>query len=121
MSTDADTSAQKDENLLGQKMLELAKKEGHKKRFPRNNTGHFVPPPSRVRQEIMDYFSANPDPASTNELLKHIDSKAPNLRRVCRDMIKDGLMRSERGSDGCIYTFVGDINFDEDLIPTKDI
>lgn len=88
-------------------MMKLAKREGHKKKLPRNNTGHYVPPPSRVRQEIIDYFEENPNPSSTNELLEHVDAKAPNLRRVCRDMISEGLLRSERTADGCIYTFVG--------------
>lgn len=92
----------------GVKLLKLAKKEGQKGRLPRNNPGHHVPPPSRVRQEIMDHFKKCSDPISTNELLNHVNAQPPNLRRVCRDMIKEGLMRSERTAEGCIYTFVGD-------------
>ena len=89
-------------------MKKLAKLEKRKGKTPRTNTGHFVPLPSRVRKEIMDYFSTFPEPATTNQLLNHVDAKAPNLRRVCRDMVKEGLMRSERTMEGCIYTFVGD-------------
>lgn len=100
---------------LGAQMLALAKNEGQKGKAPRNNTGHHVPPPSRVRKEIVDHFSQNPDPITTNQLLQHVDAQPPNLRRVCRDMIKEGLMRSKRTADGCIYTFVGDISKDDFL------
>lgn len=90
-------------------MLALAIEEGHKSKSPLVNAKHHIPAPSRVRQEIVDHFAENPDPISTGQLLNHVNANPPNLRRVCRDMIKEGLMRSERTASGCIYTFVGDI------------
>lgn len=97
---------------LREMMLKLARQEGHKPKLPKNNPKHHVPAPSRVKQEILNHFANNPEPISTNELLNHVDAKPPNLRRVCRDMIDDGLMRSERTNKGCIYTFVGDVSKD---------
>ena len=101
------------EEDLATKLMKLTRKEGHRSKLPRNNTKHHVPPPSRVRQEIVDHFALYPEPISTNQLLNHVDAQPPNLRRVCRDMVKEGLMRSERTVDGCIYTFVGDISKDD--------
>ena len=98
------------QNLLAQQMLELAIKEGHTKKLPVTSNKHYVPPPSKIKKDIMAVFKKQTGPISTNQLLNQVNAQAPNLRRVCRDLAKEGLIRTERTPDGCLYTFVGDVD-----------
>lgn len=107
MNTQQLTKNDRVQDLLKSLMLRQAKKDGHKPKLPRNNPVYHTPPPSRIRSNLVDHFEKDPAPVSTNELLELIDAQAPNLRRICRDMVKEGLLTSVRTEDGCIYSFVG--------------
>lgn len=105
--TDQLTKNDRVQDLLKSLMLRQAKLDGQKAKLPRTNFVYHTPPPSHIRNTLVEHFEKDPTPISTNELLEFVDAQAPNLRRVCRDMIKDGLLTSARTEDGCIYSFVG--------------
>ena len=96
------------EEETGVLMKQLAWDEGHRPRTPRSDMKHHVPPPSRIKEDIIAFFKKHTGPISTQKLQQEIDGvQVPNLRRVCRDLDKEGFIRTERTNTGCLYTFAG--------------
>ena len=110
MDTHVQTQYQAIEAMLGNMMKKLAEAEGHKPRLPASGMKYHVPPPSRIKKDVMAYLKNSPGPVTTKDLLTNVsDAQAPNLRRVCRDLDKIGFIRTERTKEGCLYTFLGDM------------
>jgi hypothetical protein len=110
LDTAVQTQYEAVEAMFGNMMKKLAEAEGHKARLPPSEMKYHVPPPSRIKKDVMAYLQNSSGPVTTKDLLTNIsDAQAPNLRRVCRDLEKVGFIRTERTKEGCLYTFVGDL------------